>query len=521
MMKKDLLPEEWQEMAGKRLWMPAPDSRLTYRTVIVLAVLVPLLYAFPYLVFAHSPAGEITRLISFGVPFMTSLLISLFLGWPGLIVASAAHVIGLFLLSGYIEWIDDAIAITLAGVVIALQVAATIITLLVHHMKGHIHEIREANEKLRSISMIDEMTGAYNYRYCMQRLDQELAQAKRHDRHLGVLLLDVDHFKNYNDINGHLAGDAALKRLTELFNDNVRTFDTVTRYGGEEFVIIAPDTDLESLEILAGRLCEVVSEEPFGGAQEQPGGTLTISVGCSSYPTWADSVDQLLRQADHALYHAKQQGGDRAETYGEVPTTALSRNREDIAVLAAVNTLMRIISGRDGYTYGHSRRVMKYCRDIGEELGFDDERMRTLQWAALVHDLGKIELSRSLLTKPGDLDDYEWVHIQRHPEISAQIIEPIIDRMGEIARAVRAHHERYDGTGYPKGVSGEEIPLVARILAVADAIDAMGSERPYRGGLDVEQIVEELAEGKGRQFDPEIADIAIRILAEYDDPVHG
>ena len=159
---------------------------------------------------------------------------------------------------------------------------------------------------------------------------------------------------------------------------------------------------------------------------------------------------------------------------------------------------------------------MKYSVVIAERMGLDMDDLRTLQWAALVHDLGKIELSEEILNKPRCLEDHEWDAIRRHPDTSAQIIEPIIERMYSISEAVRAHHERYDGKGYPRGMVGEEIPISARVLAVADAIDAMYSDRPYRERLAIEEITEELKGGRFQQFDPDVVDVAVEALQAGD-----
>ena len=496
-----------------RLPMPNSNRTLNAGAGAVLLVLAPVLYSSPYLIAAYTPAGETARLLSFGIPVITSLSLSLFCGWPGLVMASVAHVVGLVLLISGIMWVDGATAVALMGVVIAAQVAATVISLLVNRMAAEISEMSQANERLRRQSLVDDMTGVFNYRYCMDRLEREIAQAQWSEQCCGVLVLDVDQFKSFNDTHGHLAGDDALRRLASFLQNNVRAADVVTRFGGEEFVVIAPETDPAELGVLANRLCRAVAAEPIAPRRDYMDSVLTVSIGASVYPVWARNISELIEQADQALHYAKQLGGDRAELYKDIPSPTMVGHSEDTAVLAAVNTLMRIMSVRDGYTYGHSRRVMRNCEEIAKAMGLDEKSMRTLQWAALVHDVGKIHIRRSVLLKPGFFSEEDWEQMRQHPEVSAHIIEPIVERLGEVVEAVRAHHERYDGSGYPHGVSGRDIPIAARVLAVADAIDAMSSDRPYRGRLGADKIISELEEGRGSQFDPEVVDVAIGVIS--------
>ncbi|MFW5896596.1 MAG: diguanylate cyclase, partial [Bacillota bacterium] len=347
-----------------------------------------------------------------------------------------------------------------------------------------------------------------------QRIQEELARADRLRNSLVLIILDIDHFKHYNDIYGHLQGDRALIKLSGLLRRSIRRSDVVFRYGGEEFIILAPGADGREGAALAERIRFQVAASDFSDRAGGSGPSLSVSAGFSVYPNWAQGRQELLRQADEALYHAKRQGGDRVERYPDAAEVDEERVGEDGAVLAAVRTLLNIISARDGYTYNHSQRVMKYSLGIGHHMDLEESDLRVLQWSALIHDLGKIELSRSLLMKSRDLDRREWEAVRRHPDTSARLVEPVIDRMGIIGEVVRAHHEHYDGGGYPRGLRGDEIPFHARILAVADAIDAMLAERPYRPGVPREEVVEELRECAGSQFDPEVVEAAVQFLRE-------
>ncbi|MFO7941257.1 MAG: diguanylate cyclase [Bacillota bacterium] len=486
------------------------------RTIAMAVVSVTILYAAPLLLYFYDSVPQIWRSMSLGGPILAAMLASLLLGRAGLAVASIANAailvyFGREVLRETAE-IAPELALAVMGAVFATQVAASIIAVLVEKVRRTVSDMRETNHSLERLALLDEMTGLYNFRYFAQRVEEEIARADRLRKSLVLIIVDIDHFKHYNDTYGHPQGDRALIKLAGLLRRSVRRSDVVFRYGGEEFIILAPGADGHEGMTLAERVRFRVGVTDFSHGSGGSGPSLSVSAGFSVYPDWAQGSQELLLQADEALYHAKRQGGDRVERYPDAAEVDEERAGEDGAVLAAVRTLLNIISARDGYTYNHSQRVMKYSLGIGHHMGLEESELRVLQWSALIHDLGKIELSRSLLMKSRDLDRREWESVRRHPDASARLVEPVMERMGSIAEVVRAHHEHYDGGGYPRGLEGSEIPFHARILAVADAIDAMLAERPYRPGVPREEVVEELWECAGSQFDPEIVEAAVRFL---------
>ncbi len=483
--------------------------------VAVFAVII--LYAAPLILHTLEWTPDILRLSSLGGPVLGAMLAALLLGRAGLAVASVANVIVLIFFGREVIGSGSEpapeLAMAVIGFVLATQVAATIIAILTERMKSNIREMETVNSSLERLALVDEMTGLYNFRYFGQRMDEEISSSMRSGQPLALILVDVDHFKHYNDTYGHPQGDRALVKLANLLRRCVRRSDVVFRYGGEEFIVLAPGADGSQAHTLAERIRRRVEETDFSDGSGGAGPSLSVSAGFSVYPQWSGDAAELLRGADEALYHAKRQGGDRVERFPDAAGVDEEQAGEDGAVLAAVRTLLNIISARDGYTYNHSHRVMKYCLGIGKAMGLDEADLRILQWSSLIHDLGKIDLSRSVLMKSDDLDQREWEAVRRHPDSSARIMEPVIDRMGIVADVVRCHHERYDGSGYPRGLEGPKIPFHARILAVADAMDAMLAERPYRPGIPTGEVVEELQRYSGTQFDPEVVEAAQQYLA--------
>ena len=443
---------------------------------------------------------------------MAPLLSVLYFGSTGLLMATAALVVWFVLVMRNLLVAPSELHLTVASVIISIQMAVIIVYVVTQKLQAKIAELDRVNENLRENSLVDELTRAYNYRYFIQRLNEEMDRARRNGGTCALMFIDLDDFKHYNNVNGHFAGDEALKKLAELLKDNVRFSDTVARIGGEEFGIIFPGASPEDAQTIARRLKDSVAEHKFAGEEQQPGGKLTVSVGVSIYPTWADTADELLTQVDDALYHAKHRSGDRAELYDGTFTDLVAFPDAKQPLMNSFRTLLGIISSRDHYTYGHSQRVVQYAAAIASALDLGEESRRILRWAALLHDVGKIAIPKAILIKRSPLDDHEWDYIRRHPDKSAQIIQPMADGMEPIIEVVRSHHERIDGTGYPRGLKGSDMSLEARILAVADALDAMRSVRPYRDPKSDEEIAREMAAVAGDQFDAAAAGAAVDLI---------
>jgi diguanylate cyclase (GGDEF)-like protein/putative nucleotidyltransferase with HDIG domain len=368
--------------------------------------------------------------------------------------------------------------------------------------------------RLTDAARTDSLTGLLNRRGFEELFETELERARRSGRPLSVIVGDLDAFKTVNDRYGHAAGDRALERLSEILQSAKRRIDTAARIGGEEFAVIAPDTDHHAAYILAERMRREVRDtfksEPF---------PLTISLGIATFPRHGGTADTLIGGADEALYAAKKLGRDRTVVYNpELADSLLAATgqpaprteRHSGTVLA----LAEVIDMRDQGTAAHSETVGRYAGAIARELGLGADLVERVRFGGIVHDVGKVGIPDAVLRKPGWLSDDDWREMRRHPEIGARILRGA--NLEDIGEWVLAHHERPDGEGYPNGISGKDIPLEARILAVADAYEAMTSDRVYRPALSVAAARDELLRCAGTQFDGRVVDAFLTVLDRED-----
>jgi diguanylate cyclase (GGDEF)-like protein/putative nucleotidyltransferase with HDIG domain len=357
----------------------------------------------------------------------------------------------------------------------------------------------------RERANIDELTGLFNHRYFHQRLDEEIARASRFGQVFSLILLDLDLFKTYNDVHGHLAGDEILRQAAQHIKLTIRRIDIGVRYGGDEFAVILPQTSIEGAHVIAEKIHKRI--ETRTESLDVP---LTCSIGVASWPEDGIMREEIVQAADAALYHAKQTGRDRICLASHVAFSEVldreAKPEAKAAVLSTIYALAATVDAKDHYTYGHSKKVAKYATEIAEALGYSEEKIATIRAAALLHDIGKIGIADRVLEKAGPLTSKEWEPIRAHPNLGAAILKHV-DGLRDCLVSVQYHHERYDGTGYPSGLKGENIPLDARIMAVADAYDAMTSFRPYRRGrASHEQALAELRRCAGTQFDPAVVE---------------
>ncbi len=356
----------------------------------------------------------------------------------------------------------------------------------------------------------DELTGLFNHRYFHERIDEEIARCSRFGEIFSLIFLDLDLFKQHNDIYGHLAGDDTLRLVSQQIKLSIRRIDIGFRYGGDEFAVMLPQTPLEETRKVAERIRRAIETRI-----DTKGEPMTCSVGISSWPTDGVLREELVQATDAALYYAKQTGRNRTCLAHEVALSQVIRmetgTEDKSAILSTIYALASTVDAKDHYTYGHSKKVCQYATDIAEALGYSTDMMATIRAAALLHDIGKIGVSDEILAKAGPLSPDEWQPIQSHPDLGVAILKHV-DALKDSLAGVQYHHERYDGTGYPTGLKGDNIPLDARILAVADSYDAMTSSRPYRPAkLTHEESVMELRRCAGTQFDPRIVDAFINL----------
>ncbi len=384
-----------------------------------------------------------------------------------------------------------------------LLVTGVLVTALTRRIDEMVHG-------LASAARTDVLTGLLNRRGFEEAFQLELERARRGGHTLSVLVGDLDNFKYVNDRYGHHAGDRALVRTSDILETRQRRFDTVARLGGEEFALIVPDAADHDAYVLAERL-RTSLRDTFE-AEEVP---ITISFGIANFPAHGDTYEALLGAADDALYAAKELGRDRTVIFSRevagILTPVDRPNGPRNEHLATVLALAEALDVRDAGTARHSQTVGRYAEMLAREIGLPPDAVGRLRIAGMLHDIGKIAVSNILLTKPEPLSDVEWVEMRRHAEIGARILANA--RLGDIGEWVLAHHERPDGDGFPFGIANGQIPLEARILAVADAYEAMTSERAYRPAMSSEEACNELRRCAGTQFDDHLVEAFIAAVA--------
>jgi diguanylate cyclase (GGDEF)-like protein/putative nucleotidyltransferase with HDIG domain len=351
--------------------------------------------------------------------------------------------------------------------------------------------------RLYDAARTDPLTGLSNRRGFRELLDLELERSRRGSSEMTVLVGDLDHFKEVNDRSGHHVGDAALRRVARVLNEHKRQIDFAARIGGEEFALILPNTTQDDAFVLAERLRCALREELAG--ESVP---ITISFGVASYPRHSETAASLLRAADEALYAAKESGRNRTVLHSPLlrEQDGEPRDIEAERFIAVMLDLAEAVDLRFSGSARHSETVGRYAEMMARELGFSEQRISRVRLAGMLHDIGKVGVPDGILRKPAKLTAREFATIKRHPELGAQILEH--PSFADVRAWVGAHHERPDGRGYPLGLSGEKIPLEARILAVADAYEAMTSDRAYRPSIGQAAACAELKRCTESQFDP-------------------
>jgi diguanylate cyclase (GGDEF)-like protein/PAS domain S-box-containing protein len=353
-----------------------------------------------------------------------------------------------------------------------------------------LHEAEERADR-------DPLTGLYNHRAFHKRLEEECARAKRESKTLAVVMLDIDNFKFFNDVYGHTTGDHVLRQVAKRLQETCRAYDTISRFGGDEFALILPGVETTPLPEIEARLKQEIrfAFQPDGSQSAIP---ITISLGVSLYPHGRKAWHDMVHLADERLLRAKTGGTSAQEA--ERTRVHMSQAVEGFSMLDA---LVTAVDNKDRYTKRHSEDVMAYSLQIARALGVSEALQQTIAAAALLHDVGKIGVPDAILRKPGKLTEEEFDTIKLHPTMGAAIVGAVVG-LEDTLDAVRHHHERWDGKGYPQGMRELETPWIARLMAVADAYSAMTTDRPYRKGMPPERALAILDEGAGTQWDPEM-----------------
>ncbi len=348
----------------------------------------------------------------------------------------------------------------------------------------------------------DPITRLSNRRGFRELLDLELARARRREGRLSVIVGDLDRFEEVNDRSGHQVGDLALQRVARLLERGKRDVDAVARVGGKQFALVLPDTDAHGAFVVGERLRSELRDEFLGDAVP-----ITISFGVAGYPRDGETAAALLRATEEAQQAARWSGGDRTMLHDPaMRNLPVSEGQgRDIAserFVAVMLDLAEAIDLRFSGSARHSETVGRYAEMMARELGLSAQLTSRVRLAGLLHDIGKVGVPDSILHKPGRLTAEELAVIRRHPELGAQMLSH--PSLADVREWVGSHHEQPDGRGYPRGLKGEEVTLQARIIAVADAYEAMTSERSYRSSMDHTAAREELERCAGTQFDARV-----------------
>ena len=370
--------------------------------------------------------------------------------------------------------------------------------------------ISRQTEQLLDATARDPLTGLLNHGAVVAELAVALETARAEGAPIGVALVDVDNFRLLNETHGHDVGDETLRRVVETLEAHLQRATVIGRYGPDEFLVIAPAAEIAALEPGLERVRDALVDESLQleASERLP---ITISAGLATFPEHAESLTGLLSAVALVLGEAQAGGGDAIRVCGRSDTDA-----DNARTFNVLQGLVFAIDTKDRYTKRHSEDVARYAVFLAERAGLDQGLIEAIRTAGLLHDVGKIGIPDGILRKPGALTDQEYDIVKQHVALGESIVRDLVSI--EIVRTgIRHHHERWDGKGYLDGLAGEEIPLVARILAVGDAFSAMTTTRPYRKALTVEEALRRLGDAAGSQLDERLVTSFIEGIEHAED----
>jgi diguanylate cyclase (GGDEF)-like protein/putative nucleotidyltransferase with HDIG domain len=361
----------------------------------------------------------------------------------------------------------------------------------------------------------DSITDLFNHRAIQEQLGSTLARCKRTGDQFSIVMMDLNNFKFFNDTYGHPVGDDVLRAVARSLKESCRTSDVLGRYGGDEFIVLLPDTDVPGTIEVCQRIKAVLDSRHI---EPVPGTKIPIATafGWAAFPQDGDSVHELLTQADANLYSHKRGGA----SYLSQSAKAAREGREELKRLKSrafggsfgvLDALVTAIDNKDHYTRHHSEEVTYLSLLVAKEIGYGPEMLQAVRISGLLHDVGKIAVPDDILRHPGKLGREEWEIMQQHPVFGALIVKDV-PNLEIVVEGIRYHHEKWDGSGYPDKLAGEDIPEMGRLLTMADCYSALTTDRPYRKGWKPEAALEEIERCKGTQFDPRLCDAFLLVM---------
>ncbi len=428
-----------------------------------------------------------------------------FLRWTvaGVVVAASSAAAAIFLPF-------NVTLIVLTVEVFGLLVAGMLVEFMLYKTERELLDERDEmktlwqqeHTDLMDVATRDELTQLQNRRFYYERLHAELEQATSRGTPLSLLMIDVDDLKGINDEFGHLVGDIVLRKFASVLNGAAGEVYATARLGGDEFAVIMPGADRREADRLSERVWRQLAEGPVYET-DHASIYLGVSIGTSGYPWGGTSVEEITQWADTKMYANKLARKGVTGARGDM--------RENRLAGAVVEVLSTALDIRDKMTHRHAQRVARTAAAVARGMHLSTAQVSEIEYAASLHDIGKIGVPDGILRKSAPLDDDEWMEMRRHSELGYQILKGI-DFFKDAADIVYAHHEHYDGTGYPRGLIHDEIPLGARVFAVVDAYDAMTSRRPYRDAMTRERALREIAHNAGTQFDPKVVETFLTVV---------